>query len=218
MLSLVDVPPRPNSPKKAKEAEDIGHRNVGGKQEEDNELIILRRKISLLNAQHAVQARDSVESLEQKEREILTIRSEISNLEQTVTRERLLRKKAEERVEALENEVQKLRRLALAYKTKLMKSSMSGNTEMINRGAGGMNDELVTPRLELPHDQSSLLSSRSPLISSLSTGSVPASQINTLTPSITSSSATNLAELISRNQVLDFSYILLCSIFVSLLL
>lgn len=209
MLSLVDLPNRPNSPKKAKEAEDIieDNRFILGKQEEEEELIILRRKISLLNAQHAVQARESVEALEEKDREMLNMRSEINNLEQTIARERLLRKKAEERVEALESEVQKLRRLAAAYKTKLMKSNSGAGD---NRGGNNNSDELITPRLELPPEHSLSHSLRSPLVSSLSTGSVPASQKTlSLSPSLSSHSSNNLSDLVSRNQILDFPYILI---------
>src|SRR5690242_5762270 len=65
MLSLVEYtrPSSPNFERKAKEAEDV--KKI--EHDEDDELIVLRRKISLLNAQQAKQARDSLEAIEKKD-------------------------------------------------------------------------------------------------------------------------------------------------------
>lgn len=60
--------------------------------------------------------------MESKDRELENVKNELLNAHQALNSERLARKKAEERVVCLEEEIVKLRRLALAYKTKLAKS------------------------------------------------------------------------------------------------
>lgn len=155
--------------RKVKEAEDV-------KGEED-EVIVLRRTISKLNAQRAVNARDNVEALEQKDREILNLNNEITNLHQTLSSERLARKKVEERVEALEEEVHKLRRLALAYKTKLVKGNLTSSMDLKQLQADGTPDiNIITPRLEITPSDHSLGSNsgtKGSLVTSLSASSVP---------------------------------------------
>jgi hypothetical protein len=215
MASLVDMRSRAPSERKAKEAEDIQHT-----WKHEDELILLRRKISLLNAQHAVHARDNMEALEIKDREILNLQNEITNLQQTLSRERLSRKNAEERVITLENEVQKLKRLSLAYKTKLVKSNLGGSIDFSKQAT---NEEFLTPRLELntPRTEANLPRMEIPnsnsseqlghLVSSLSTGCVHDTQPH-LDPSLVSSASVNpprKKSLSDLQHIMDFPYILI---------
>eukprot|EP00026_Physarum_polycephalum_P009980 Phypoly_transcript_10123.p1 GENE.Phypoly_transcript_10123~~Phypoly_transcript_10123.p1 ORF type:complete len:429 (+),score=57.15 Phypoly_transcript_10123:4-1290(+) len=211
MASLVDIH---RNERKAKEAEDVQR----AWNHDEDELILLRRKISLLNAQHAVHARDHMEALEAKDREILNLQNEITNLQQTLARERLSRKNAEERIVTMENEVQKLKRLALAYKTKLVKSNLGGSIDFSKQSP---HDESLTPRIdmntprdndiprmELPPTNTNSESGR--LVSSLSTGCVPDTQPHL--PSLVSSASVNpprkksLSDLLSSQQIMDFPY------------
>ncbi len=190
MLSLVDFarPASPTLDKKAKEAEDVkGEKSRAKSSEEEDELIVMRRTISLLNAQKAVHTRETSEALERKDREILNLQNEITNIQQALASERLARKKTEERIETLEDECHKLRRLALAYKTKFVKSNInssadlkqptnhniSSNTTTSNNTTVGNGQNEDISKQEQPVVEDGYVHQPNQLVSSFSTSSVP---------------------------------------------
>jgi len=143
MMSL-DLYTRPSSPleKKAKEAEDIVvQKDTKLDYNGEDESILLRRTISLLNAQQAVHKRETQETFEKKDRDMMILQNELTNMQQTLASERLTRKKAEEKIEILEDEVHKLRRLVLAYKSKIAKQSKSDLTSSAGIERTSMEEE-----------------------------------------------------------------------------